>query len=215
VKNRRRITPTWFSTCPFSHPEAGGAGDRIDQIMPAHLLEAAVIGAVAAHEDRVYRGLHVVIDAARTAAAEEGESLIVRVEDHLLALPRIGANEDHPAVTKPDMGDLNRGRDPVDQDDLVAPIELVSLSRIKAQRHIGRSGRFSLGFRPAGRIPPHGIVAAVITKAAKFFKDPDVRQALALRPRRVLGQQIVQLIAPGPDLRLGLNAALVGELGRA
>jgi hypothetical protein len=139
----------------------------------------------------------------------------VRVEDHLLRLPRIGPDEDHPAVTEPDMGHLHRGRDPIDQNDLVAPVELVSLSRIEAQRHVGRSGRFGLGFPPGGRIPSHGIVAAVITKGTKLFEDPDLRQALALRSSRVLGQKPVQFVPPGSDLRLRLNAALVGELGRA
>ena len=40
------------------------AGDRLDQIMRAHLLEAAVVEAILADEDRLHRRLHVVVDAA-------------------------------------------------------------------------------------------------------------------------------------------------------
>ena len=39
------------------------AGDRVDQVMPAHLQEAAVVGPLLADEDRLDRGLHVVVDA--------------------------------------------------------------------------------------------------------------------------------------------------------
>lgn len=36
-----------------------GAGDRIDQVVPAHLLEPAVVGSILANEDRVHRRLRV------------------------------------------------------------------------------------------------------------------------------------------------------------
>src|SRR5579883_1386872 len=46
---------------------AGGrrAGDGIDEVMPAHLQEAAIVEPVLADEDRLHRRLHVVVDAAR------------------------------------------------------------------------------------------------------------------------------------------------------
>src|SRR6478672_3363550 len=40
------------------------AGDRIDEIMAAHLQEATIVEAILADEDRLYRRLHVVVDAA-------------------------------------------------------------------------------------------------------------------------------------------------------
>jgi hypothetical protein len=42
-------------------------------------------------------------------------------------------------VTEPDMGGLHDDRHPAQQDDLVAPIELISFTRRKAQRYVGRS----------------------------------------------------------------------------
>lgn len=80
--------------------------------MRAHLQEAAVVGALAPDEDRLDRGLHVVVDAALAGAAEEGERPVVGVEDHLLALARIGPHEQHARVAEPDVGDprLRGGR---------------------------------------------------------------------------------------------------------
>ncbi len=66
--------------------------------MPAHLLESAVVGAIFADKDRVHRGLHIIVDAPRTGAAEEGEGLVMRIEHHLLRLARIGPDERHPAM---------------------------------------------------------------------------------------------------------------------
>jgi hypothetical protein len=53
------------------------ARHRIDQVMSAHLLETAIVGAILAHEDRVHRRLHVVVDAPRAGAAEEGERPVI------------------------------------------------------------------------------------------------------------------------------------------
>jgi hypothetical protein len=54
---------------------AGGrrAGDGLDEIMRAHLQEAAVVLALLADEDRVDRRFHVVVDAALAGALEKDE----------------------------------------------------------------------------------------------------------------------------------------------
>ena len=74
------------------------AGDRLHQVMAAHPQEPAVVGAFLAHKDRVDRRLRVysprtdvgsmdaVVDPARARPFEEGESPVVGVEHHLLAL---------------------------------------------------------------------------------------------------------------------------------
>jgi hypothetical protein len=91
------------------------AGDRLHQIVAAHLQEAAVEPPLLADEDRVHRRLHVVVDAACAGAPEEGEGPVVGVEHHLLRLTRIGPHEQHPAVAKPDMRHLHGHRHAVDQ----------------------------------------------------------------------------------------------------
>src|SRR6202035_1612011 len=47
------------------------AGDRIDEVMTAHLQEAAIVEATLADEDRLHRRLHVVVDAATASALEQ------------------------------------------------------------------------------------------------------------------------------------------------
>ena len=97
--------------------------------MTAHLQETAIVEATLANEDRLHRGLHVVVDAASAGPLEQSKGSVVRVEHHLLRLARIGAHEQHPAVTKPNMGDLHDHCNAAEQDDFVAPVELVGFSR--------------------------------------------------------------------------------------
>ena len=114
--------------------------------MAAHLQKAAVEVALLADEHGLDRRLHVVVDAARAGSLEEGEGAVVRVEHHLLALARIGAHEQHPAVAEPDVRDLDRDRHAAEHHDLVAPVELVGLARREPQRHEGfRRRRAALG----------------------------------------------------------------------
>jgi hypothetical protein len=110
------------------------AGNRIDKIMAAHLQEAAIVEAIFTDEDCLHRRLHVVVDAAPAGPFEQRKGPVMGVEHHLLGLARIGAHEQHAAMAKPHVGDLHDHRDPAQQDDFVAPIELISLTRRKAQR---------------------------------------------------------------------------------
>ena len=120
-------------------------GDRLDQVMAAHLQETAIIEAVLANEDRFHRRLHVVVDAAPARALEEGERPIMGIEHHLLRLARIGARERHSAVTEPNMGDLDGHRHAVQQNDFVAPVKLVGFRR----------RRLTVSFAPPLRIATH------------------------------------------------------------
>lgn len=97
--------------------------------MAAHLHEAAIVLPLFAGEDRFHRRLHVIVNAARAGAFEEGERAVMRVKHHLLALTHVGAGKHHSAVAKPDMGHLHRDRHTRVQHDLVAPVELISLTR--------------------------------------------------------------------------------------
>jgi hypothetical protein len=166
-------------------------------------------------EDRIDGSLHVVVDTPRAGPTEEGKRLVMGVKDHLLRLARIGPHEWHPAVAEADMGDLHRHRRAIEDHHLMAPVELVGLARIEAQRNIGAGRRFLRRLRPVRSVAPHGIIAAAIAAVAQLFVDPDQRQALPLRPSGILGQHLVQLRPPGIDLRPGLRRVVVGELGRA
>ena len=68
-------------------------------------------------------------------------------------------------VAQPDMRHLDGDRHPVDQHDLVRPVELVRLAGRKAQRYIGFCRRgAALGAPPLG-VPTKRVVAALINTA--------------------------------------------------
>jgi hypothetical protein len=133
------------------------------------------------------------------------------IEHHLLGLPWVGAQEQHPAVTEPDMRHLHRDGHPVDQHDLVAPVELVRLARREAQRHERCRRRRGLPAPPLSRVAPHRVVAPFIAEPAQVLKNPQQRHSLASLARCIHRQQLVQILQPPPELRLGLHAALVFE----
>ena len=64
------------------------AGNRIDEVMAAHLQEAAIVKTSFADEDRLHGRLHVVVDATSAGALEQGERPVMGVEHHLLRLAR-------------------------------------------------------------------------------------------------------------------------------
>src|SRR5271157_57965 len=191
------------------------AGDRIDKVMTAHLQEAAIVEAILADEDRLHCGLHVVVDAASAGSLEQGEGAVVRIEHHLLRLARIGAHEQHATVAEPDVGNFYDHRRAAQQDDFVAPVELVGFAGSEAQWDVGCCRRLPVLLGPSSGIAAHGIVAAVIAAPAQFLENPDQRQLLAGSLGRVPCQQFVEIRRPPPQLRPGLDRALVLECGLA
>jgi hypothetical protein len=97
----------------------------------------------------------------------------VGIKHHLLGLARIDPHKQHPAVTQPDVGSLHDHRHPVQEDDLVAPIELVGFPGSKAQRDIGRSRCLPMLLGPSPGVAAQRIVATVIAAPAELLEDPD------------------------------------------
>ena len=87
---------------------------------------------------------------------------LMRVENQLLRLARIGPNEHHAAVTETHMRDLHRHGHAVHQDDLMAPVELVGFSRRERQRHKGARRIACMFARPLPGIASEGVIAARI-----------------------------------------------------
>jgi hypothetical protein len=103
----------------------------------------------------------------------KGERAIVGVEHHLLRLARIGPHEQHPAVAQPDMRHFHRHCRAVDQHDLLAPVELISLARGKAERN-ERANRCRRPIAlPDPSVAPNGIVPAFVTKPAERLENSD------------------------------------------
>ena len=160
--------------------------------MAHQLLEAPIELAILADEDRLHRRLHVVVDAALRHALEELERALVRVEHHLLALAHVRPHERHPAVAQADLRHLHGHRHAVEHDDLVAPVELVSFARCKAQRHISRRHPLALAHRPCLRVAPNVVVAALVAGQTQLLEHPLVGQTLALGPVHVRREHHLQ-----------------------
>ena len=109
------------------------------------------------------------------------------------------------------MGGLHDHRHAIEQDDLMAPVELVGFSRRKAQRDVGRSRRLSALLAPPSGVTAHGVVTAVIAAPAQLFEDPDQRQLLASGLGRIRRQQSVEFCCPSSQLRPRLDHTLVLE----
>jgi len=152
------------------------AGDRLYQIVAAHLGKAPIELPILAQKHRIDRRLHVVVDAARAGALEECEGPVMGVKHHLLALAGIGSHKQHPTVAEPDMGHLHGDRQTLDQHDLMAPVELVGFAGCEGQRHKGFGCHGAALLAPALCITPHRIVAAVVSGATQFLEHPDQGQ---------------------------------------
>jgi hypothetical protein len=195
---------------PASRRRAGG---RLHEVMRAHALEAAIEAPVLAHQDRIHRRRHVVVDAARAGAAKEGEGAIVGVEDHLLGLAWVGDQEAHPAVAEPDMRHLHLGRDAAHHDPFVAPVELERLARRKSQRDEGLGNTAMSPTPPSLRVTPDRIVAALVALAAKIVEDARQPETVALRALLVGRQHLRQPFDERAELRHRRLRPLVLEAG--
>ena len=174
------------------------ASDRLDKMVRAHLQEAAIVLTILTDEDRLHRGLHVVINSATTGAFEECER------------PFVGdAHEHHPAVAEAQMRDLHDRRHPVHHNDLVAPVELIGLARRERQRHKGICRRARIRLCPASRITADGVIAAVVSERPQLLENPDQGQSLSRRRFDVRRQQPIELLLPSSEFRARLHLTLI------
>ena len=190
------------------------ARHRLHQMVGAQLQEAPVVGALLAHEHHAHRRLHVVVDAPTADPAEEVEGALMRLEDHLLALARENLNQLHAAVAEPHVRRLHLGRHTRQARVLVAPVELVGLAGIEAQRHKTLRRRQQPPPPPPGPgVAAHRVVAAAIAQSQKVFMNPQQRKAVPARLLLVGLKPALQLLHPRPKLRHRLDLALVAERG--
>ena len=103
------------------------------------------------------------------------------VEHQLLGLAKINSNERHPAVRQLHVRRLDRQRQPLERDRLVAPIELIGFPRREAHRHIGMRGNPGPFLAPGPHEPMHAVVGAVISAPTQFLEQPLRRASLPLR----------------------------------
>src|SRR5665213_1184572 len=141
----------------------------------------------------------------------DGERLYDPRAYHDRLLLGLAPHKQHPAVAEPDMGGLHDHGHAIEQDDLMAPVELIGFSQRKAQRDVGRSRGFPALLAPPSGVTAHGIVTAVIAAPAELLEDPDQCQLLPSGFGRVPCQQSVEFCCPSSQLRPRLDNTLVLE----
>src|SRR5271170_534383 len=197
----------------FLPTRSGSAGHRFDQMVRAHLQKAAIVPARLADEDRLDRGLHVVVDAAPADPAVELKRLVMGVEHQFLGLAKIYSDERHTAVRQLHVRRLDRQRESLERDRLVAPVELVGFPWLEAHRHISMGGNSGPFLTPELCEAMHAVVRAVISAPTKLFEQPLRRTALPLRQLGFRLENLRQRIDPNAKLRRRLNVPSVFELG--
>ncbi|CAM3309287.1 hypothetical protein GLUCOINTEAF2_0204079 (plasmid) [Komagataeibacter intermedius AF2] len=140
----------------------------------------------------------------------------MRVKHHFLRLARIGTNEHHPAVAQTHMRDLHLYRHTTQNDNLMAPVKLVSLSRCKTQRNIGGPPPHLMAVFPPSAISPYGIIASFISFLTQQFEQTDEAQPFAGRTRHVLLKKSAQSSLPwtNPGKRLSFSVIVKRRLSR-
>ena len=151
--------------------------------------------------DLVHRSLHVVVDAASGHAAQGGEAAGVGIEQHLVALARVGHKPERPAGAQLHVRDLRAVVDAADHQTFLAPVELERLAQLEAQRHEG-IGRCSLPFALAPRPDEvgHARVAAVVATGLDLGVQRLGCAALVLGPPRVSLQRLLERVVECREL---------------
>ncbi len=133
-QSRWRASWTFFSICPFSSRTPNCRTPPQTEVAD-HGCEPCVDLAVLATPDFVDRRAHVVIDASPGNAAQHAEGVVMGVEQHLMGLLRIGAENEGAAVGELDVSDLQFGPLAADDRPIFRPVELERLARQKRKRH--------------------------------------------------------------------------------
>ena len=150
----------------------------------------------------------------RQTPPKKWKARFVRLEHHLLALAREDLNQLHAAVAEPNVRCLHLGRHTRQARVLVAPVELVGLAGIEAQRHKTlRRRQQPPPPTPGPGVAAHRVVAAAIAQSRKVFMNPQQRQAVPARLLLVGLKPALQLTHPRPQLRQRLDLARVAVRG--
>src|SRR5271155_1136513 len=118
--------------------------------MADHRRETGVDLALLAAADLVDGGSHIVVDAPPRHAAQDAEGVVVGVEQHLMGLLRIGAENEGAAIGELEVSDLQFGALAADDRPIFRPVELERLARQKRQRNENAAAARLLLLLPGG-----------------------------------------------------------------
>ena len=176
----------------------------IEQVMADHGAKAQVDVAQLALAHPVDGRLHVVVDAAARDPAPRHKGMVMGIEQHLVGLQQVGAQEEGPTVAQLELGHLQLGALAGDDGPVLAPVELEGLTLGEAQGDVGAAARRSrlllLFLTPATRERRDSIIGTREAQSTQIGMDLLERASLltrlvglGLEPRGELGGMAVEL----------------------
>lgn len=134
----------------------------VEQVVGGHGGEAGVDLAGLAGPDLVHGGLHVVVDAPLRDAAQGGEAPGMGVEQHLVALARVGRQHERAAGAELHVGHQDAAPDATDDQPFLAPVKLEGFAQLELQWHVGARERFAaLGAPLPDEVTDQGMAAGI------------------------------------------------------
>ena len=122
---------------PFSQPDAGLQNSASKRKWLTIAWKRALMSRSLPRRTLVDGRLHVVVDAATRHPTQHLEGVVVRVEEHLVGLQRVGPEQEGSAVAQLEVRDLQLGALAGDDGPVLAPVELERLASAEGQRHGG------------------------------------------------------------------------------
>ena len=167
---------------------------RLEQKVADHGWSSARDLALSSAADLVDGSSHIVVNAPARHAPQDAEGVVVGVEQHLVSLLRIGAENEGAAVGELDVSDLQFGPLAGDDRPIFRPVELERLARQKRKRHEHAADARLLFLLPGG-LPVvsegrHAIVGAVVTEGGQIGVQLLGRPLLLSRLPRFLPQHL-------------------------
>ena len=143
--------------------------DRLEEIMAGHRLKAQVDAALLAATDLVHGSAHIVVNASPRHAAKGPEGVVMGIEQHLMRLQQIGADNEGAAVAELGMCHLQLDAGAANDCEILAPVELKGFAGRERQRHKGATPggllqKFAL-LLPGTGTGGHPVVGSVIAEA--------------------------------------------------
>jgi len=171
-----------------------------EQVVRGHRRKACIDHPRLAFLHPVDGGLHVVVDPAPGHAAERGKRPRVRIEQHLVALRRIRLHDKGTAVAQLQVRHEHLAPHPADDQVLLAPVELMRLTRLELQWNEGLRDRFAAFGLPAPDELGDAAVIAVKPLRLQLRKQLQRRTPVPLRSPCISLKHLHQLRRVRRDL---------------
>ena len=144
---------------------AGGyvAEVGVEQVVGSHSGEPGIHDPALANADLVDGSLHIVVDAAPGNAAEGPEGTSVGVEEHFMALCRVGGNQKGLARAELGVGCQYFPDLAADHEGFFAPVELEGFARRELQGNEGGFGGAAC-FSPVADVLGDAAIAAAVAE---------------------------------------------------